>query len=306
MIGNNTNWVKAYIVDVLPCISIALFVLAYIYNSIFFSVFGIDIIQYATFSDILISITEPLCLYSLGMAVVMALTYDLYNVILPKWIQKREKQKEENSETNESSDTEDSTNKESNEIINYSNPPKYNSRKILFFIILILSVALFAIISTIEQGFTSPSLLFATESLLLPIAVIFFNIYIFYFGFGFDFIAPILLSIKKWSRMWVVAIIVYYVYSIAIFGIIGYERGKMHRDRNLISFEITTSSGQKYNDLKYTYIGHINEYTFLFDKKSLKNVILNNNGISSTEIVPIKEITHVAAHSKIVPLKNNK
>lgn len=43
MENSKSNWIKTYIVDVLPVISIALYVLAYVYNISFYKVFNIDI-----------------------------------------------------------------------------------------------------------------------------------------------------------------------------------------------------------------------------------------------------------------------
>ncbi len=54
------NWIKAYIVDILPCIVGLVYILAVVYNIAYFSVFGINVIHYLTLSEMLMSIIEPL------------------------------------------------------------------------------------------------------------------------------------------------------------------------------------------------------------------------------------------------------
>lgn len=90
---SNRNWVKAYIVDVLPCISIAFYVLAFIYHTSFYSVFGIEIIQYTTFGDIFLSITEPLIVYALITAIIAAFTIDLYDNRIYVLLEEQKKRK---------------------------------------------------------------------------------------------------------------------------------------------------------------------------------------------------------------------
>ena len=60
MTTSNSNWIKAYIIDVLPCITIALYILAFVYNQAFYSVFNINITHYLSLSDMLLSIMESM------------------------------------------------------------------------------------------------------------------------------------------------------------------------------------------------------------------------------------------------------
>ena len=118
-----------------------------------------------------------------------------------------------------------------------------------------------------------------------------------------DDFASMLFRIKTQSRNWLLAIVFYYVYAMIIFGITGHERGVMVRDRNLINFEIITTNNHIYDDSKYVYVGHIGSYTFLFDTNKKNNIILNNDGIASTKIAPINEITFVSINNSIRRLK---
>lgn len=67
------NWIKAYIVDVLPCLTALLYVLAVIYNVAFFSVFSIDVTDFLSFGDMLVSIIQPLLLLSIFLLLLLAL-----------------------------------------------------------------------------------------------------------------------------------------------------------------------------------------------------------------------------------------
>ena len=59
-----TNWIKAYIVDVPPCLTALLYALVVIYNIAFFSVFNIDVTDFLSFSEMSVSIIQPLLILS--------------------------------------------------------------------------------------------------------------------------------------------------------------------------------------------------------------------------------------------------
>lgn len=98
MENNNTNkesknWIKAYIVDVLPCISVAFFVLAFIYTDSFYTVFGIDIVKYTTFGDVFMSITMPIVVFALFASIILSFIYDLFSAAFPESIRRIESRK---------------------------------------------------------------------------------------------------------------------------------------------------------------------------------------------------------------------
>ena len=69
---NKSNWIKAYIVDIMPCIGVALYILAFIYNISFYSVFDINIINYISIQDTFISIIEFLIVFSVLALILVA------------------------------------------------------------------------------------------------------------------------------------------------------------------------------------------------------------------------------------------
>ena len=68
-----TNWIKAYIVDVLPCLTALLYALVVIYNIAFFSVFNIDVTDFLSFSEMIVSIIQPLLILSVLLLLLLAL-----------------------------------------------------------------------------------------------------------------------------------------------------------------------------------------------------------------------------------------
>ena len=73
------NWIKAYIVDILPCIAGLVYILAIVYNIAYFSVFGINVIHYLTLSEMIMSIIEPLI-----FVIIITLFWTLLSLIVYK------------------------------------------------------------------------------------------------------------------------------------------------------------------------------------------------------------------------------
>lgn len=77
---NKTNWIKTYLIDILPCVTILLYVLAIVYEMAFFSIFNINVLSYISLVEILISISEPLLYFSLLSLVTFV---SLYAIMQP-------------------------------------------------------------------------------------------------------------------------------------------------------------------------------------------------------------------------------
>ena len=52
------NWIKTYIFDLLPLLTAMVYVVAILYNKAYFSVFGFNVINYISLSDMLMSVIE--------------------------------------------------------------------------------------------------------------------------------------------------------------------------------------------------------------------------------------------------------
>lgn len=69
------SWIKTYIIDVLPSMSILLYILAIVYEMTFFSVFDIGVLSYISLTETLVSIIEPLLYFTLLLLMSIAEFY---------------------------------------------------------------------------------------------------------------------------------------------------------------------------------------------------------------------------------------
>ena len=56
----NNDWIKSYVIQILPAISTVVYVLGFAYNIIYYNEFGINILSYITFSEVLVSSLIPI------------------------------------------------------------------------------------------------------------------------------------------------------------------------------------------------------------------------------------------------------
>lgn len=316
MLDNNTNWIKAYIVDVLPCISVAFFTFAYIYNDAYYTVFDIDIAPYASFGDIFMSITTPLIIFAILAAFVLSFVIDSYKAIdtFDDELQKSKKpfipfktkyfifryfiklkqtkvfqyQKSKKIITNKKRVSNKNT--ESNE--------KHDSllwELILSFVCYSISGIIYS--GNVEEGVIMPSLLSSSIALMLPVLIIpllFYSVKIVWAALG----TKMMDNTSYFSNYRIVAFIIgYYVYGVVMFNIIGHESGIQAMNNRSIKFEIVTTDGEHYDNTKYIYIGHLCNNTFLRETKKNLNIILNEESIVTTSI---KASTHNSFTSELM------
>lgn len=89
----NYNWLKVYVVDIIPCITLVVYALGIIYNISFFSSFGIDVLHYITLGELLINVLEPLLITVLFVLLIfIGMSYcGLYTSDFVRAMNKREK-----------------------------------------------------------------------------------------------------------------------------------------------------------------------------------------------------------------------
>lgn len=300
---SNQNWIKAYIIDVLPIMSIFLYVLAFLYNIAFYSVFNINIISYISLSELLLSILEPLILFVFFSIVGVWLNWILIEQLL---FLSRKPQSEKT-------------------------PTNYKIRRILvsvkrwkistyliklkecffikkknkekdhlhIFIGKLIIPSLIFFISYVCFKDTKPNpvgdygLSYATLGLIIPYFVIVMLLYI---SLAFKKIqSKILAYIKSLNRIdYILIFLSFYIYALCVFFSSGKQSGTYYKKNSQISFEIRTADRSKYTDSTYIYIGQMGGNIFLLEKASESNIILNKN---STSYVKIK--------NKVAPLIMN-
>lgn len=275
------NWVKAYIVDVLPCISVAFFVLAYVYLSAYYSVFKINIVQYTSFGDIFLVITEPLIIYALMVAILMSLIYDLYERILPRSLEKRNKKKKKNKKKNIKF-LRFLVKIRKNSLLSFIfllEGPRKKSREILKTVLynVIMFFAYFRLFYImLRDGYINSSLSSASIALIMPI--LFFFIFLFWDVFKRpDREMNLLRNLRKNSITWVVLLVEYYVYAASIFAHVGFVSANKMKEGK-VKFEIHTPI-QVFSNDSYLYVGHVSKKTFLQDKKTHEVVVLGDEGV---------------------------
>lgn len=312
MENNNTNkesknWIKAYIVDVLPCISVAFFVLAYFYNATFFSVFGIDILQYATFGDIFMTIIEPLCVFAFLAAVYMFFNFEDSKQKVEKFLDGKEF--ESKLSNDKSSSIMESISSKENRIIKKIKAFDNRLKKLLkpvenyldrffprllgyFLFVIIIYAVCFECYNLILESFSvTLNLSLISIGLIIPLLM---------FPFALAFLKGTLLGFyrdRKKSHVfnflntlktnplgYLLVVVGYYLYAASIFGMTGYKSAVSLKQNNKTTFEIKTSNGNVFNSEDYGYISHIGENTFLYKKNNKGIVVLFNENIEYSEI----------------------
>jgi hypothetical protein len=261
---NKTNWIKAYVVDVLPCISIAFFILSYVYYSAFYAVFGIDILQYATFGDILLGVTENLVNFAFVSLIAIGIGCFSYKNVKGYYnFQKNEIESENISEID---------------------AVKYSA---IIFISMVVSMIFIWILVTYFIDFLEKYIIdfdnvsfpfFLYFPLLIPTLYTFLQITMNK--------SKVIKTFLVNDKFFVILMsIFFYFHSFVMFGDLGAFDGLKRINRDNIKFEIRTVGGCLYNDTSYRYISHLGGNTFLYKIKTKENVILYDNNIEYSKIM---------------------
>lgn len=304
-----TNWIKAYIIDVLPCITVAVYILAFVYNIAFFSVFNINIVHYLSLGDMLFSIMDVLVAFA--FISLIAIWFGMFYVsvfiineeseakickrdkdrissfsyrtlrriakirsyrpfsVILKILKRWEKRGEERFKKREE------------RRIELEKDQNYHSWDRFIGAVLLSVISFLLFLEIQKSGKIDKGIMGATIGLVIPI-VLYALIPI-----AKDFDSMIfpgmkhIRKIKKFKPIEVLEmVIVLYFYSITVFYVSGIDSGVYYKNNDLATFSIKTNDGQCFNDSCYRYINHINEKVFLLEKKSNSNVILTNEGIT--------------------------
>ena len=286
IIRPKTNWLKAYVIEVLPCMSLALYALALIYNIAFYSVFNINILSHVTLSELLLCIIEPILVVSIYSVIVLFLFY-VFNTFPNKGLKILGARSKNDRYTNyklqrklvfltgyviKIKKMDIKTKKLRKEILE-----TILVLCVLFFIF-VVSFLLFKNKEIVEN--TDFGLDKATFGLTFPITLLcFLYLVIIYISLPISFKIPEILTeyLKRICKEWAFLIIMsYFIYAILIFFTSGIESGNYYQENNRVEFEIKTTDGTVYNNSMYSYIGQTNERIFLREKKTDRNVILNS------------------------------
>lgn len=260
----NNNWIRTYIIDVLPCITIAVFALAYRYLSSFYHVFGIDIINYSTFGDILLRLTAPLISLASGLYMASIISIDMYR-----------------SRMSQSLNLGIRYNWYSRFIVKFIKI--FQNSKLTFLVILIYFwTLLIFVMLCIEVEIFTPTIFSSAISLIYPLIVLFAI-----WGFS-HFPIKKAWAISQFNKKWLFAaffLIYYFLYALPVFSYLGRAYGEKTKEEGIVKFEIRTTNGTVYTDKDYYYIDRMSENVFLSKKNTGEAVVLREDGLEFTKLV---------------------
>lgn len=257
MNNSGSNWIKVYIIDVLPGIAVALYVLGFLYNEMFYSVFGIDVEHYISLSEMLIDIMIPLIFIVIFYTLmIINFYYGIYQNTLPVIRQALDKNIQKYKE------------KEGDKSEIYKLFIKKNNRLLKYlFISTILPLALFIGVSEIKGNISIGPNMMVAFSFCFLILLLFAPLFI--------------LSTPRPYRsiMILETVVALYIFAAIVFGYSGYKDGKYIKEYDTVQFEIKTSDGSIFDNNAYRFINQTNDRVFILEKSTKKTVVICNDGI---------------------------
>lgn len=326
-----SNWVKAYIIDVLPCITVAIYVLAFIYYIAYFSVFNINITHYLSFVDMLLGVMETLIAFALLSLIfiwgilLLSSSYlaiieaeesvgkkrtdyyiqikHLYFILLRAIVKvknhrilspitSRFRRNAEKKRKNRI--------REKKRLSHINGNKKYQHWEWITYSLIYFGLS-YLIYYLMTKDSPVSGLTEATIGLLAPMAVAMYVSAL--LGSSRTILNKLHNKIKGIDTLGVLEIIiVYYIYAVLIFYVSGVKSAEYCKQSKDVTFEIKTSDGTIFNDSSYCYIESINEKVFLMERKNENNIILTSEGIVYIKIHNKNE----GRNSLIVNIRNKK
>lgn len=259
MENNYPNWIKVYIIDVLPGLTAGLYILGYLYNSFYYDAIGIDISHYITLSEMLIDIIGPLTIISLSFFPYSLFFIWFHYISTYANIKKNQKERKDISKAERAD--------------NWFY--KRNKKFIIFLLIsTVVPLVIYISINIIKYDGYYPSQIFIGNPLFMTFVLT-------------SFFAPIfILSTPKPQKsvLIVETAVAIFIYSAILLGYCGYANGKFIRDYDTASFEIKTTDGTLFDNKRYRYTNQVSERVFLLEKSTRTNVVIEKDNISYMKI----------------------
>ena len=289
------NWLKVYVVDVIPCLTIALYVLGIIYNLSYFSFWGINILHYISFGELLIEIIEPLVIISLlSLSCFIGMSYySNYVSDLKKSLRERKKSvKDGGTPINNLADGYVDLLLRINFFHKYvypklksfynvdqKNEEKDDKKKTSGYSLFVLSLTICLIIAFVYTYIepipgrcgmirATAALTFLTTIFLLLIMP----------KRGWTENAKD--SLTKYNSMEIASsFFIFYITTMFIFYKAGKEAAEYNKNYDKVSFVINSNEGTKYDNHSYLFIEQLDEDVFLYEKETSDVIILNKENI---------------------------
>jgi len=270
-IFKETNWIKAYIVDVLPCLTAILYALAVIYNVAFFSIFNIDVTDFLSFSEMIVSVIQPLLILSVLLLLLLAIAIYLIPAFMVRFNRNRRHKLLNRKKIKRLRWL----------VIIFHSFPLYKSFKLFtfsFFIVTPTYYFLFfqRVIDDFDgkySGFVPIFIPICLTIMLLVCKLI---------------IRPKITFIEQLKKInladKVLSFILYVVFAIAVIYESGLRDGKTLLQTDEVNFEMALINNSNYDSKNYKYIKHANDRVFVYDKHSKSSLIFFENSILSLKI----------------------
>lgn len=267
----NNNWIKTYVIQILPAISIIVYILGFTYSLTYYYEFGINILSYITFDEVLVSSLIPIAF------IIIINMINLVTLLLISpgiRLLKREVKKNINKYKN---------NKRINRIISQFNIWKKNFKIRRKY-------------NTIAHAFAF-SIVTALSCIIIPYLIYTDYIYIEKYKYYILAITSVAYSscitmyiIKKEYFRFVIIrnIVLTFTFSVNFICLIiviiltaHYNAEKDKIATKNIDYEIITENGINYNNEKYNYINDCSNAIFLYERSTKETIIIPSNHILS-------------------------
>jgi|GEM_PF-5593635 len=266
------NWIKAYIIDVLPSMTALLYLLAVIYNVAFFSVFNIDVTDFLSFVEMLVSVIQPTLLLSIFLLLLVAIATYVLPVLTNK-ISKRRKNKRLDRKRIHYLKL---------FIKNVHSSALCNSLKLSTFSIIVIipsCVYLFSKggIDSFEGRYSGFIPIF------IPILVAFILVVCKLVIRPKTTMLEQIRSVTLPDR--ILTIVLICIFAVSVIYESGLRDGKTLLSRDEVEFELTLTDNTVYDNRNYTYVKHINDRIFIYDKKKKSSVIVFEENVLSLRMI---------------------
>ena len=269
--AQETNWIKAYIVDVLPCLTALLYMLAVVYNIAFFSAFNIDITDFIYFGDILVSIIQPLLLLSLFLLLMVALIVYLIPSLVYRSPKKSEQKVYKKGRLHYMK-----------LLVRFLHSSIfYKSFKLFTFSLLVIAPTYYFLFT---KGYINN--FEGRYSGFVPIFIpVFLTIVLFVSKVLFRSKLTIFQQFRNVTAAdKILTFILYFVFAVAVVYESGYRDGKSILERDEVKFKLTLTDNSTYDNKGFTYIKHSDGRIFLYDKSKSSSLIVFEENVLSLDL----------------------
>lgn len=254
------NWIRSYVIQVIPIISLVIYILGFSYYIAYYAVFGINIITYITLSEVLVMAMAPIV-----VCILIGLVWGPLSVIYARAMLPAVKSAYSDIPSNIKA------------VINL--PQKMwsiNLRRRLMLSRFITSAIILILIFVASYAGIG---IFDKRVLLICLVIA---------------AASYVYNVLRWYRQLRLRRVKLYYYSftwatigVGIIGMLimlGVSEGKTTMNSEPDFFEVVMSDGSRYAEGQYTYIGDSSTAVFIYDRRDSCSIVLNRQNVMLSKL----------------------